>query len=353
MIKATKYKRLLIIMSALLLTTVITACSTADDAATSDGSADKSIDTESVEFNTETSDIFEEASQEDKYFYADSISYNALSRLRFDTDSFRLPYESFSQTLKNNANKEFYIRIDPQCIEYFGYKAYANYLRKEADVYTVSDYKRDMQWIIEKDKELFKSLGIDVQITWYCIEIKSNETNKLYAANDKFFDAFYLNNIIPTDVQTKFTASPSDDAVGAFGYIYTAYVKGEDIDALYTTLTEGYEKTREAFTQCVKNAFPEYSEEHTIDARDYHKPFYALYGMETSDRVYVNDEVSYVELESITLSTLANTIDSKWKEHIENGLRPPYSCGGELVHLTKDCTVEDIVLHGMFRAIND
>lgn len=55
----------------------------------------------------------------------------------------------------------------------------------------------------------------------------------------------------------------------------------------------------------------------------------------------------------IPLSEGAESIQNKWDQYAKDGLRPKYASGGEITLLSKDCTVEEMLLNDFFRIIND
>lgn len=217
-------------MILVLLTVFVTVSCTQND--NTDASAESSVRSEDIE-STETGDFVDastdKATSEENVIYADKTVYCATNSAMSDVETLKPDGTELWEKYKDHSGDLFYIRIDTKSIEYLGYEALVNTNRKLNGTYTLTDYKQDMQWIIDRDLELFKSFGIDAEIKWYCIELYDSENGKPYATDNEIYDSVYTSNTLPSDVENKIIDDPADNAVGAFGYVYTAYAKGEAI----------------------------------------------------------------------------------------------------------------------------
>lgn len=329
-----------LLLSMVLLTVFVTVSCTQND--NTDASAEASVSSEDIE-STETGNSADtstdKATSEENVIYADKTVYCATNSAMSDVETLKPDGTDKWKQYKDNSGDLFYIRIDTKSIEYLGYEALVNTNRKLNDTYTLADYKQDMQWIIDKDLELFKGFGIDAEIKWYCIELYDSETDKPYATNNEIYDSVYTSNTLPSDVENKIIDNPADNAVGAFGYIYTAYAKGEAIYNYYQTLSDAYRSIRPEFYEYTAKAYRQQNGTEMSDLiTDYTFPFNALYASAYND---------------IPLSEIAESIQNKWNQYAKDGLRPQHACGGEITLLSKDCTVEEMLLNDFFRIIND
>ncbi len=251
-----------------------------------------------------------------KTVYADGFSFGGGDEI-YSLDEMRMIW-GYQDIVEKNPKDIYYVLLKPSCLEYLCYvnsihrsdetlpsKNFAGEDRLGYTPQSFKQWKEDVQWMIEKDMETFKSFGIEATVYYYGYD----------------WDALVLNE----SVYTAYYHTLEDDTVGNFGYFFSAYVSGETLINYKKAAIDEFYRVNDASRKIAAEKY------YNVFGREAGEDVLCSYDEYVISALY-ND---YYEYGLTTPKALAKILQTKWEEYAVQGLRPTFPSGGSISLLPK------------------